>query len=58
MLKLLGNDLLESCVSGQGVLKRKYGLALNEGQNVCDELIGEAVLSLVEPFQRNLLLEE
>ena len=46
---LLCNDLLETCVSGQGILKRKLRLALNERQNVVDELVLEAVLSQGEP---------
>ena len=53
---LLCDDLLEACVSGQGILKRKLRLALNERQNVVDELVLEAVLGLVYPLQRNLLL--
>ena len=54
---LLREDLLELGEAGQAVLLDHAGLAGDQGQAVVDEVLGDAVVGLVDPLHGDLLLE-
>ena len=55
--QLLGKDPLQAAEPGQAVFLGHAGLALDEGQDVVDELLLHAVAGLVDPLAGDLLLE-
>ena len=56
-LIIFGKYLLELRVSRQGAFQRKLRLALNEGECIVDELLGQAVELGIDPLHRNLFLK-
>lgn len=54
---LLGQHFFEFGETGEGVLLRELGLALDEGEDIVDELLLDAVVRVVDPLERDLLLE-
>ena len=54
---LLGQHFFEFGETGEGVLLRELGLALDEGEDIVDELLLDAVVRVVDPLDGDLLLE-